>query len=69
VNHPKDWGSLNPRIQCDVCGKWMRLHARTPDGQPKQNFYGSCWDESEHAKDVCDECCAKTCAGRRSYGL
>lgn len=26
--HPKDKDSANPRLQCSVCKRWMRLYGR-----------------------------------------
>jgi hypothetical protein len=61
--HPADTRASNPRVQCDVCGKWSRLHTR--DGQ--QFMYGGChWTGNDHtaageSQDVCDECCKGCC--------
>jgi len=62
--HPADKRSRNPRIQCDSCGKWSRLHRK--DGS--QFSYGGCAvnDGNDHnaagaRMDVCDECCKAKC--------
>lgn len=50
----------NPSIQCSVCGRWMRLHARDRDGLSYQRFYGSYetldGQHQEHDGDVCVPC-------------
>ena len=46
ATHPRDHSADNPRIQCIVCAKWMRLHQstarNTPSGEHTQNFFGGC---------------------------
>lgn len=65
--HPADKRAQNPRIQCDVCGKWSRLH--TDKGQ---RFFGGCAigvaasNNGDHnaagaSQDVCNECCKAEC--------
>ncbi len=69
-----DIGSSNPRMQCSVCGRWMRLHGRRlelVDGQPTsvtfQRFYGGCTHNkgNDHLAgdraDVCAVCCGVEC--------
>lgn len=60
-----DRGSQNPRIQCDCCGRWMRLHGRDKDGKAFQRFYGGCGYNKggDHLAggDVCDICCHREC--------
>lgn len=69
-----DQGSQNPRMQCSVCGRWMRLHGKrleVVDGQitevAVQRFFGSCSHSGggdhlagDHA-DVCHVCCEREC--------
>ena len=69
-----DQGSPNPRMQCSVCGRWMRLHGKrleVVDGKPTevavQRFFGGCNHNrggdhlaGDHA-DVCDRCCQIEC--------
>lgn len=67
--HPRDKMATNPRLQCVVCGSWMRLHGRTPESKAMQRFFGGC----DHNKgndhlagkngdnDVCDQCCQIEC--------
>jgi hypothetical protein len=68
----KDIGSQNPRIQCSVCGRWMRLHGKRPEivnGETVevafQRFYGGCsYNNGDHlagSGDVCDACCHREC--------
>lgn len=50
----------NPSLQCRICGKWMRLHARS-NGQPSyQRFYPSYeatdGQHYEHDGNVCVLC-------------
>jgi hypothetical protein len=64
--HPKDTGANNPRLQCSVCAKWMRLHGRDENGQAFQRFYGGCgFTMGDHLAgdktDVCHECCQTEC--------
>jgi hypothetical protein len=55
-----DLGSHNPRMQCRVCGKWMRLSGRDNEGHYYQRFfpcYGTQDDQIiEHEGDVCITC-------------
>jgi hypothetical protein len=66
--HPRDNRHHNPRLQCDVCGKWKRLHLK--DG--RQSFYGGCGvniaksNNQDHtaagdSQDVCEDCCRAKC--------
>lgn len=60
--HARDKGSNNPRLQCAVCGRWMRVHRK--DGT--QSFYGGCShnqgnDHLAAPMDVCVECCDREC--------
>lgn len=58
-----DRGSQNPRMQCNECGKWMRLHG-TKDGERIQRFAGSCeatGGDHPAGGDVCVDCCPKRC--------
>lgn len=68
--HPKDKNSSNPRLQCSVCRRWMRLHGvKVIDGivETFQRFYGGCdfTNGGDHLAgdmvDVCDNCCQKEC--------
>lgn len=68
--HPKDHRANNPRMQCAVCRKWMRLHKAKPTAGSEwlgQRFYGGCgYTNGDHYPvggdhDVCDECCHKHC--------
>src|SRR5882757_4058219 len=71
--HPKDHNAANPRLQCSVCSRWMRLHGKrleVVDGEVKevavQRFFGGCrYTRGDHlagAKiDVCDACCQIEC--------
>jgi len=68
--HPKDMSAHNPRMQCAVCRKWMRLHKAKPTPGMEwltQRFYGGCgYTNGDHYavngdSDVCDECCHKHC--------
>mgnify|MGYP000213955532 FL=1 len=67
--HPNDkTHSTNPRMQCAVCRKWMRLHkAEVVTDRMTQRFYGGCgYTNGDHYPvngdyDVCDECCHKHC--------
>lgn len=71
--HPKDNHTENPRLQCSVCKRWMRLHGKrleVVDGKVKelalQRFYGGCdFTEGDHLAgdriDVCDVCCHREC--------
>lgn len=68
-----DLGSQNPRMQCSVCGRWMRLHGKrlvVVGGKPTEvafrRFYGSCsYSRGDHLagtnNDVCDACCHREC--------
>jgi hypothetical protein len=67
-----DHGSQNPRMQCTVCGRWMRLHGKrleVVDGKVTevavQRFYGGCaYSRGDHlagSGDVCDSCCHREC--------
>ena len=68
-----DQGSANPRMQCSVCGRWMRLHGKrleVVDGKVTevafQRFYGGCsYGKGDHLAgnggDVCDVCCHREC--------
>lgn len=67
-----DRGSQNPRMQCSVCGRWMRLHGKrleVIDGVVTevafQRFYGGCsYHNGDHlasSGDVCDACCHCEC--------
>lgn len=74
--HPKDKRTSNPRIQCVVCAKWMRLNGRDEQGNFIQRFFGGCSFAKDHGThlagkyekngdliddDVCEECCQKEC--------
>jgi len=71
--HPKDRSANNPRLQCSVCGGWMRLHRLQPitsigGYERTQNFYGGCpYSGGDHLagkpedNDVCDDCCHTEC--------
>lgn len=69
AGHPKDDGAENPRMQCCVCRRWMRLHGVRSNGLAMQRFYGSCEHNhggDHHAaengdNDVCNECCKVEC--------
>lgn len=69
-----DKGSANPRMQCSVCGRWMRLHGKrlvavngTVTEVAVQRFFGSCsynkgGDHLAGDKiDVCYGCCQTEC--------
>lgn len=69
-----DQGSENPRMQCSVCGRWMRLHGKRLEAVngvmtevAVQRFYGSCHYASggDHLAgdrtDVCAKCCNTEC--------
>lgn len=69
MEHPRDARAHNPRLQCDVCGIWSRLHRK--DGQ--QFMFGGC--EMNHgndhtgagkSQDVCYKCCPVTCRPKES---
>jgi len=54
-----DLGKSNPRMQCDICGKWMRLHGRNEDGPFQRFFAGYKTKDGKdipHDKDVCVTC-------------
>lgn len=71
--HPADKNARNPRIQCVVCAKWMRMTGKDEDGNRVQRFYGGCaWCNGDHlaavhsgkeiaAWDVCQNCCDTKC--------
>jgi hypothetical protein len=62
--HPNDKNARNPRIQCDICKKWMRMAGRDEQGHYFQRFYGGCaFTAGDHAagSDVCNECCKIEC--------
>lgn len=74
--HPKDHDAENPRMQCAVCKRWMRLHGKrleVVDGAvtevAKQRFYGGCGynNNNDHLagvkgdNDVCAACCEAEC--------
>lgn len=73
-----DQGSQNPRMQCSVCGRWMRLHGKrleAVDGQitevAVQRFYGSCnHTGGDHlagdGANVCSACCDAECKRLKS---
>lgn len=68
-----DKGSQNPRMQCSVCGRWMRLHGKRHEviggvvtEVAFQRFYGGCsYNNGDHlagtGNDVCDSCCHTEC--------
>ena len=68
-----DQGSANPRMQCSVCGRWMRLHGKrleVVNGKVTevtfQRFYGGCsYNNGDHLAgnhtDVCEVCCHQEC--------
>lgn len=68
--HPTDVRAPNPRMQCDVCGRWSRLHVkRGPYPHGNQFIYGSCNANAggDHTaagakQDVCNDCCREKCA-------
>lgn len=75
-----DQGSANPRMQCSVCGRWMRLHGKrleVVDGAVKevavQRFLGSCTysNGGDHLagdhQDVCHGCCERECKRLASF--
>ena len=68
--HPRDKLASNPRLQCVVCGKWLRLHRAQADGWGNtQTFYGGCTFNKggDHLaakpgdNDVCEWCCQREC--------
>lgn len=73
MNKQLDKGSANPRMQCSVCGRWMRLHGKrlgVVNGEiveiAFQRFYGGCsYNNGDHLAgdggDVCDVCCHREC--------
>jgi len=68
ATHPKDSRAANPRVQCDVCGQWKRVHRKLDHpAHPgwTQNFYGGCsyYDGGDHlaGNDVCVDCCDTQC--------
>lgn len=68
-----DLSSQNPRMQCSVCGRWMRLHGKRLeliDGHitevAVQRFYGGCnHTRGDHlagdGANVCTVCCDTEC--------
>lgn len=69
-----DKGSQNPRMQCSVCGRWMRLHGRRLEAVggkvtevAVQRFFGSCGHNNGgphlagDKEDVCHRCCDIEC--------
>ena len=70
--HPADRHAQNPRLQCVVCAKWMRLHVkepRPPYGE-RQTFFGGCTYADGYGDhlagrngdfDVCAGCCETAC--------
>ena len=68
-----DEGSTNPRMQCSVCGRWMRLRGKrleVIDGVVTevavQRFFGGCaYNKGDHLAgtdgDVCESCCHREC--------
>lgn len=69
--HPADTKSNNPRLQCSVCAKWMRLSGKDENGARVQRFFGGCGQNggNDHLagnqdgkeQDVCVSCCQKKC--------
>lgn len=67
--HPKDKLSLNPRMQCSVCGRWKRMNGWEyhPDGSRTQvqRFCACGYGNGDHlAGDgvtVCEDCCQTAC--------
>jgi hypothetical protein len=69
----KERGQTNPRMQCSVCGKWMRIHCKpyiSKGGyEATQKFFGGCaYSNGDHLanastgdNDVCDDCCHTEC--------
>jgi hypothetical protein len=64
----KERGQQNPRMQCDCCGKWMRVHCEPYQSlggyEATQMFYGGCaYSNGDHlaGNDVCDNCCHTKC--------
>jgi hypothetical protein len=61
--HPEDARSRNPRIQCDACGRWSRLHLKNG----RQFSYGGCGvTGGDHcaagsSQDICEKCCRLKC--------
>ena len=55
-----DQGSQNPRMQCGVCGKWMRLAGRDNEGHRFQRSFAGYQTTDgqsiEHNGDVCVAC-------------
>lgn len=53
----------NPRVQCSVCGKWLREYCRDENGRYVQIFY-ACYSTTDgreipHEGDVCVRCESK----------
>ena len=72
ASHPADRRSANPRIQCVVCAKWMRLYQKEnrPPWDSNQLFFGGCTYAPGHGEhlarkgaddDVCVDCCENAC--------
>jgi hypothetical protein len=68
ASHPADKRRLNPRMQCDCCGRWMRLRCKpyiSKGGyEADQKFHGGCsHSNGDHlaGHDVCDDCCHTEC--------
>lgn len=59
----KNDSKTNPRIQCRVCGKWMRLNGIDKNGHFYQRFFSSYETTQgkhiEHGGDVCVICESK----------
>lgn len=68
-----DLGSANPRMQCSVCGRWMRLYGKKLElingkitETTVQRFYGGCsYNKGDHLAgdriNVCEDCCHREC--------
>lgn len=73
----KERSQANPRMQCVVCGRWMRVHCKPYQSkggyEATQKFFGGCsYGGGDHLAgaggdhDVCDDCCHIEC--KRIHG-
>jgi hypothetical protein len=67
--HPKDHASHNPRMQCTVCKRWMRMNSWITEASGRreqfQRFCACGYGNGDHLAgdgvEVCQDCCQTKC--------